>query len=133
MVYDLKNNLPIIDYFVDATSNSTDPYNSKIIYSPKLERDESGNGVKYKIRLTEHINNILLKDSTNTKLGIYVTNNINLFGTSKVFNTTDSDIVNIIPRSSVIAPEGTILYGNTPAVPENVRATFEIFYTEPEN
>ncbi|WP_292943226.1 DUF4270 domain-containing protein [Olleya sp. UBA1516] len=133
MIYDLKNNLPIIDYFVDVTSNSTDPYNSKIIYSPKLERDDSGNGVKYKIRLTEHINNILLNDSTNTKLGIYVTNNINLFGTSKVFNTNESNIVNIIPQSSVIAPEGTILYGNTPAVPENVRASFEIFYTEPEN
>ncbi len=134
MIYDLNNNLPIIDYFLDPTSNSTDPPNSKTIHSPKLERDENGKGVKYKIRLTEHLNNILQKDSTNTKLGVYITNNINVFGTSKILNTTEaSNLINKIPRSSVIAPKGTILHGNTPAVPENVRATFEIFYTEPKN
>ncbi|RAJ12139.1 DUF4270 domain-containing protein [Olleya aquimaris] len=133
MLYDLKNNTPIVDYFTDPTTNSSDPLNSKIIYAPKLERDEDENGVKYKIRLTEHIKRILLNDSTNVKLGLYVTSNINLFGTSKIQSALEDDVVRFVPQSSTISPEGTILHGSTPNVPENVRATFEIFYTEPNN
>ncbi|WP_289044542.1 DUF4270 domain-containing protein [uncultured Olleya sp.] len=132
-LYNLNNNSPIIDYFFDSSSNTADPFNSHLIYSPKLERDEDENGVKYKIRLTEHINDILLKDSTNVKLGLFVTTNINYTTTSKILNTTNNDDVNIIPRGSTLAPEGTILYGNTTSVPDDLKATFEIYYTEPEN
>ncbi|MGB6268225.1 MAG: DUF4270 family protein, partial [Olleya sp.] len=133
MIYDLKNNTPIVDYFIDPTTNSSEPVNSKIIYSPKLERDEDDNGIKYKIRLTEHINRILINDSTNVKLGLYVSTNVNLFGTSNILNASEDDTVRFVPQNSAIAPEGTILHGSKPSVPENVRATFEIFYTEPEN
>ncbi|WP_397363934.1 DUF4270 domain-containing protein [Olleya sp. R77988] len=133
VLYDLKNKIPILDHYIDPSTNTIDPFESKIIYSPALERDEDENGVKYKIRLTEHLNRILFNDSTNVKLGLFVSTNVNLINTSKVQDALDSDTVNIIPQSSVIAPEGTILHGSTPAVPENVRANFEIFYTEPEN
>ncbi|WGD35994.1 DUF4270 domain-containing protein [Olleya sp. YS] len=133
ILYDLKNDTPIVDYFTDPTTNSTTPLNSKIIYSPRLERDVDENGVKYKIRLTEHIKRILLNDSTNVKLGLYVTSNINLFGTSQIENALEDDVVRFVPQSSTISPEGTILHGSSSTVPENVRATFEIFYTEPNN
>ncbi|QCE41412.1 DUF4270 domain-containing protein [Psychroserpens sp. NJDZ02] len=133
IVYDLKNEIPIVDYFFDGTSNTTDPLNSKIIYSPKLERDADENGVKYKIRLTEHLNSILLNDSTNVQLGLYVSTNVNYIDTSKILDAVDDDTVRFIPKSSVIAPEGTILHGSKSSVPENVRATFEIFYTESQN
>jgi len=33
----------------------------------------------------------------------------------------------------MIQPKGTILHGSTSSVPENLRAKFEIFYTEPQN
>ncbi|AXO80529.1 DUF4270 domain-containing protein [Olleya aquimaris] len=132
-LYNLNNNAPIIDHFFDSSSNSSDSYNSHLIYSPKLERDENENGVKYKIRLTEHINDILLNDSTNVKLGLFVTSNINYTNTSKIFNTTNDDDINMIPRGSTLAPEGTILHGNTASVPNELKATFEIYYTEPKN
>src|SRR5690606_19358302 len=68
VLYDIKNNIPIIDYFFDTTTNTTNPVDSKLNYSSKLDRDAIGKGVKYKIRMTEHLNNILLKDSTNFQL-----------------------------------------------------------------
>lgn len=133
ILYDLETKAPIADYFLDGTATSTDPVNSLILYSPKLERDSDLNGVKYKIRLTEHLNNILLNDSDNSKLGLYITTNINNSATSQILDTLEDDTVTFVPQNSVIAPEGTILHGSKSSVPENVRATFEIFYTEIEN
>ncbi|SFI54384.1 DUF4270 domain-containing protein [Olleya namhaensis] len=133
ILYDLETKTPIADYFLDGTATSTDPVNSLILYSPKLERDSDLNGIKYKIRLTEHLNNILLNDSDNSKLGLYITTNINYSATSKILDTLEDDTVTFVPKSSIIAPEGTILHGSKSSVPENVRATFEIFYTEIEN
>ena len=133
LLVDLETNTPIIDYYFDTTEDLTDPINSKIIHTPALLRDADGKGIKYKFRLTEHINRILQGDSENVKLGLYVSTNVNLVGTSNIKNTTEDDTVNAAPQSSVIAPKGTILYGNTTSVPENSKATFEIFYTESQN
>ena len=79
-LYDLKNNIPLIDYYVDIT-NSITPNDSKSGHLGKLIREgntQDGQGIKYKIRITEHINNMLLKDSTNVKLGLVVSSNVNV-------------------------------------------------------
>ena len=133
MLYDLKNNVPIIDYYFDASSNFLNPINSKIIYAPRLERDEDENGIRYKFRLTEHVKNILISDSTNLDLGIFVSTNVNNISTSRIINTTEEDMINFVPSSSTISPKGTVLYGSKESVPEENRATFEIYYTETEN
>lgn len=133
ILYDLKNNTPIIDYYFDASTNFINPIDSKIIYAPRLERDENGNGIKYKFRLTEHVKNILISDSTNLELGLYVSTNVNNIATSKISNTPEEDNINFVPQSSVISPKGTVLYGSKASVPEENRAIFEIYYTKPEN
>ena len=133
MLYDLKNNLPIIDYYFDGTDNFINPVNSKVIYSDRLTRDDNNNGVKYKIRLTEHLNNILLNDSTNVNLGLFVSTNVNNVLVSKISNSTNQDILQSVPRTSILSPEGTILHGSNSNVQEDLRAKFEIYYTETEN
>ena len=135
LLMDLKNNTPIIDYFLDGTTNTTNPNLSKIIYSEILERDSDEKGVKYKFRLTNHINNILLRDSTNVKLGLYVSSNVNLTQNSMIQNPDlmDNTVLTEIPASTVLTPKSTILYGSLPSLPEGQRAEFEIFFTEPEN
>lgn len=133
ILYDLKNNTPIIDYYFDSSSNFITPINSKIIYAPRLERDENENGIKYKFRLTEHVKNILIRDSTNLELGLYVSTNVNNISTSKISNTSNDENINFVPTSSAISPKGTVLYGSKETTPEENRATFEIYYTEPEN
>ncbi|PWK20384.1 DUF4270 domain-containing protein [Xanthomarina spongicola] len=130
ILYDMKNNIPIVDFFFDLTTNTVDPINSKLNYSSILERDASGKGVKYKIRLTEHMNNILLKDSTNFELGLYLTTNINEISNSDVLNLEKPEG---LPMGTVLSPKGTVLHGSNLNVPENKRVQLEIYYTEPDN
>ncbi|HAB28818.1 MAG TPA: hypothetical protein DCE27_14850 [Xanthomarina gelatinilytica] len=130
ILYDIKNNTPIVDYFYDLTTNTTNPINSKLNYSSILERDGNEKGVKYKIRLTEHLNNILLRDSTNFQLGLYITSNINEISNSYVLN---DGIIDGIPVGTGLSPKGTILYGSNENVPEDKRVQLEIYYTQPDN
>ncbi|MCX7551127.1 DUF4270 domain-containing protein [Xanthomarina sp. F2636L] len=130
ILYDIKNNSPIVDYYFDLTTNTTNPIESKLNYSSVLEKDSNGKGVKYKIRLTEHLNNILLKDSTNFQLGLYLTTNINEVSNSFILNDGDLDG---IPVGTGLSQKGTVLHGSNLNVPENKRVQLEIYYTQPDN
>lgn len=126
-VYDVKNNITAIDYDIDASLNLADPFSS--IFLHLGQRGEIGDGFGYKIRITEHINNILLKDSTNTKLGLVISNNVNYITNSELLNS-DDDITEF-PAASIITPRGTIIHGSHQDVPESRRMKLEIYYTEP--
>ena len=134
-LYDIENGTPLIDYYVDV-DNTIAPINSKITHLGRLERvddDLDGKGIKYKIKITEHINNILLRDSTNVKLGLAVSSNVNLEGSySQPKVLTSDDLVNKVPISSVLTPKGTVLFGNNTS-DEGKKVSLEIFYTEPKN
>lgn len=136
LLYDLKNNTPIIDYLLDGSTNTSEPTKSKIGYSEILKRDSNDNGVSYKFRLTEHINNLLLRDSTNVKLGVYIANNVNIINNSKIQGIVEDDddaTINTFPVTSILSPKGTVLHGSKDNIPEGKRLEFEIYYTETEN
>ncbi|MGJ8591222.1 MAG: DUF4270 domain-containing protein [Aquaticitalea sp.] len=135
-LYDLTNNEPLVDFIYDV-ANTTSPNSSIVNHLGVLEREgdvSTGDGIKYKIRITEHIKNLLLRDSTNVKLGLSVSANVNLeSGLNQLkVRTADTDIVNKVPVSSILSPRGTILYGNN-TVDEQKKLYLEIFYTEPNN
>lgn len=135
-LYDLKNGTPLLDYFVDLV-NPTAPSISRSNHLGILQREgnsPSGQGVKYKLKITEHINNLLLRDSTNVKLGLAVSLNVNLENAIPQYKvlTSDTDIVNTIPVSSILSPRGTVLFGNN-TTDEQKKLYLEIFYTEPNN
>ena len=136
ILYDLKNKFPIVDYFFDDNTDAANPSVSKNVFSVPLTRDASGNGIKYKIRLTEHMNNILLRDSTSLKLGLYVTNNINNLGASQLKTPitvglpNNQTIIETAPQNTVLNNKGTVLYGTSSSVPDDKKVKFEIYYTE---
>lgn len=132
-LYDVKNKRPIYDFYTDNSSNTLQPKKNKIVHNGLIERTAAGKGYRYKVRLTNHINNIINKDSTNIRLGLVVTESINFTGNAALRTPVDSGTENtsIVPAASVISPSGTIFYGNTPAVPEDKRLKLEIFYTKP--
>jgi len=136
-LFNLKTNEPIIDYSLDGAISTTSPIDSKTNFSQVLERDSNGKGIKYRFRITEYVNNIFLKDSTNVKLGLYIASNINNTNTSKIQGSVaddeDETVLTKIPSTSVLSPKGTILHGSTSTVPEGQRAEFEIYYTKPKN
>ena len=129
-LYNLDTNEPLIDYSFDQTFDQANPLNSVTSHSGRLERDEDKNGIRYKLRITEHVNRILSKDSTNVRLGLVVTQNINLINNSAL--RTPLDGVNRQPSASVITPEGTVLYSNL-ATDASKRLKFNIFFTEIDN
>ncbi len=130
-IYDLKNNIPLVDYFFDPTANDANPFNSNIFHLGQRFVDENG-AARFKIRITEHIKRILNQDSTNTKLGLVISTNVNSIQNLKVFDS-DDEPVTLVPSGAVLSPKGTILLGSNPNVPEDKRVQLEIFYTEPEN
>jgi hypothetical protein len=130
-VYDLKNNRPIVDYFLDGTTNSLNPKKDKIIFDGNLITNATTKkGTSYKIRITNHIRNLIkFKDSTNIKLGLVVTEDINNPIFYKV--KTPSAFITGAPKPSVMNPLGTILYGGKSSVPDDKRLKLEIIFTKP--
>ncbi|MDP5081996.1 MAG: DUF4270 domain-containing protein, partial [Winogradskyella sp.] len=132
-VYDIENNTPLIDYFLDGINNSI-PSISIIDHLGPLQRvndDPTGSGIKYKFEITQHLNSLLIRDSTNVELGLSVSLNVNLEAVNqhkKVQNATNSDLR--VPTSSVLSPRGIILHGNK-TEDESKRVYLEIYYTEP--
>lgn len=131
-LYDAVNKRPLLDYYSDAYANSSKPKYNKLTHSG-IKYTENG-VTKYKIRITNHIKNIISNDSTNVRLGLVVTEDINTV--SNLFVKASSALeekkyYKRIPQSSVINPLGTILYGSDPSVEESKRVKLEIFYTKP--
>jgi len=128
--YDVKNNLTLIDYSYDQTTSTSEPLYSKI--SHLGQRLESDGNYKYKIRITEHVKNILKKDSTNTKIGLVLSTNVNNTLTADLLGS-EGESVTGLPEGAILSPKGTVLHGSNSTVPENLRAKLKIYYTELEN
>jgi hypothetical protein len=129
-LYDIDAKTPLPDYYID---NSTGPKKSnvKIVHSGILELDEDDKGLKYKIRISEHVKNIVRNDSISPKLGLAVSSSISNSVNTDVKTT---DVMKYIPLATAINPLGTVLIGPNPE-PENFdkRMRLEIYYTEINN
>lgn len=123
-LYDFNKNTPVIDYYYDLGTYPSGL--TKLGHFGQLERDANGNGIRYKIKITDHVSHILNRDSTNTKLGLVVSQNIDFTATSAV---KDNENVEKVPSASIISPEGTVLYGPE-ATEEEKRLKLNIYYTE---
>ena len=115
-VYDIKNNIPIIDHSTDGSDSSLG-----------LRETDTNGASKYKIRITEHLNSIILRDSTNTKLGLILSNNVDISNSSEILKS--NDVVTSVPTAKILSPRGTVLHGsNSSAIDKRIR--LEIFSTE---
>ncbi|TXE17807.1 DUF4270 domain-containing protein [Psychroserpens burtonensis] len=133
-IYDMNNNIALADYFFD-TANTIFPEFSRSNHLVPLEREDNeatGDGIRYKIRITEHLNNLILRDSTNVKLGLSVSVNVNLEGASVQYDLLNDNDDDKVPVSSILTPRGTVLYGNN-TLEEEKKLYLEVFFTEPNN
>ena len=129
-LYDMETQTPLIDYFVDNTTGQKE-FDKKINHDGLIQYDSDKKGVKYKIRISEHIKNIIRNDSISNKLGLVVSSSID---NSQNLELRDNIDLNIIPITSAINPLGTIIYGPNPDQ-ENYdkRLRLELYYTEINN
>ena len=133
-LYDLDNNLPIVDYAADgSTSITTDPRMTKVIYGGIVNvNSTTKRGSYYKIRLTNHIRNII-KDATakNVRLGLVAIDDISITASNKL--KLKNSVISEAPRSTVMTPVGTVLYGgnSSSTIPTGKKLQLEIYYTKP--
>ena len=129
-LYDLNNNRPLLDYFTDGTEISTRPKSGKFVHDGIIQKLPSDyRGEKYRIRITNHVANLLRKDSTNVRLGLVVTEDYRIVSNMDRKTPAPADLVTKAPLASVMNPLGTILHGNTSTNPDR-RPKLEIFYTK---
>lgn len=133
-LYDLKNHRPVLDYATDYSTNKDTKLN-KVIHGGILEKEDVApkRGIKYKIRITNHVRNLIEKDSTNVRLGLAVSEDISTTANAKLKYTTSSTAIDRIPLSSVMNPLGTVLYGSNYPFDDKdykYRLKLEIYYTK---
>ncbi|NNE03877.1 MAG: DUF4270 domain-containing protein [Eudoraea sp.] len=113
---------------VNEQSVADTPFGIFLDYDGFLET-EGGLGTKYTVRLTEHINNLVVRDSVNAVLGLTSTPDIRLAGalSTRLAMGMDEDL----PVSSTITPLGTVLFGsNVTGAEEPMKLQLEISYTQ---
>ena len=133
LIYNLSDNTALVDYYIDQSASGT-TVNAKIDHLVPLKReddDPEGDGIKYKIRITEHLKNIFVNDSTNVKLGLSVMSGVGSVNTQALLDDSDAN-VKAIPNGSLLSYKGTVLFGNN-TTNEAKKAKLTIYYTEPEN
>ncbi|MBP9849189.1 MAG: DUF4270 domain-containing protein [Flavobacterium sp.] len=140
-IYDATNNVVLLDYTYDSSTSSNSKKN-KLVFGGIIERevDASKKGIKYTVRITEHIKSVLKVDSDgeymdNIKIGISVTESINLVSTAmlKTPFTANGLEIKSIPLASILNPLGTVLYGNviTDPLDEDKKLKLNIYFTKP--
>jgi hypothetical protein len=144
-LFDATNQKALADYTFDATTNSNTKYN-KLIFGGIIERDATSDkkGIKYKIRITQHINNLINSTDANlnknVRLGLTVTENIN-YSNSYYFKspfdinntpTVSSDDIEYFPVASIMEQQGVVLHGTNPTPADaSKKLKLIIHYTKP--
>ena len=131
-IYNYEQNTALIDYFLDQSVSSL-TINAKINHLEPLVRDslDDDKGIKYKIRITEHLNNLILRDSSNAKLALGVISDVASVQNYKILNDSETEDKSLA-SGVILSPKGTILHGNlSPDVDK--RPKIKIYYTEPED
>ncbi len=145
-LFDATNQKPLVDYTFDATTSSNTKYN-KLIFGGIIERDDTTEkkGIKYKIRITQHINNLINSTDANlnknVRLGLTVTENI-AYSNSYYYKNPlslnnpimgSNDVVEYFPVASIMEQQGVVLHGTNPSelTDASKKLKLVIHYTKP--
>ncbi|MGI9550018.1 MAG: DUF4270 family protein [Aurantibacter sp.] len=114
----------------NEVSESQTIFGQFLNYNGILE-EENGKGLKYKLRITDHINNMIVRDSANATLGLVLTSDISRIGLVNAMVEDTQEPEADIPVINTMTPLGTVLFGSDVEA-QNIdkRLKLEIFFTE---
>ncbi|GMN09750.1 hypothetical protein MTsPCn9_17930 [Croceitalea sp. MTPC9] len=126
-LFNAETNQPLYNSSTEFSTADT-PLGLFLNYDGIIEKD-GDKGINYTVKITEHINNILVRDSTNAKLGLTLTSNISILNVANAMSSSGNEID--VPIMSSVNPLGTILFGsNVSAADEAKKLKLQISYTE---
>jgi len=136
-LYNTENKIALIDISTDPASQQTgvpDLFGFYPNYDGIIQ-ESNDKGVKYSVKITDHINNMIVRDSTNATLGLTLSTNIQNWNIAdaKVSDTEAIGGEEELPITSTMTPLGTILFGGNidAADPDyDKRLKLEISYTK---
>ena len=132
-LYNYEQNSALIDYFLDQSVSSL-TINAKINHLEPLVRDSLNDerGIKYKIRITEHLNNLILRDSTNAKLALGVISDVASVQNFKILGDNAESENKSLASGVILTPKDQSYIGNL-SLDIRKRPKNKIYYTEPED
>lgn len=133
-LYNAETDEPLYNVATE-TSASNDPLGLFLTYDGLLQ-EENGLGIQYRIRITEYLNDIIVRGAKNATLALTQTSNVAITAVRETVEddgeATEDDKISInMPTMAVISPLGTVLFGSeVDATHEDKKLKLEIFYTE---
>ncbi len=129
-LYNANTTAPIIDFLQDVTNTST---LNKLLYGGFLiEEDEKQ---YYKIRITDHLRNIISNDSVNAPLRLSVINAVPANAQQSIIMAdVEHPSVKKLPAGGISAPKSAVFVGPNPSDPAltDLKLQLELYYTEVE-
>ena len=132
-LFNTETNLPIQDIITEITTPSELLREGFLNFDGFLEEDSDNLGIRYTVRLTEYINDLVVRGEDNVTLGLTLTSNLALTGIleAEVVPGGNGENRAELPVMSTINPLGTVLIGsNVGPEDEDRRLRLEIFFTE---
>lgn len=132
-LYETETNSPLYNPFTDAGPTQSDLFpliTAYPNYDGVIEEDGDG-GLKYTVTITEYINNLVVRDASNARLGLTLTSDITNTALSNAMLANGEE--KLIPVTSTLTPLGTVLFGSNIPVSDpdyDKRLRLEIFYTK---
>ena len=117
------------DFTIDYNLGSVNA--NKYVFGGMLEYDSNNKPDRYKFNITNHVNNIINKDSLNIDLGLVVNSNIEDITLRRAF-TNPQNNKTLIPTSVIVSPYSVVLYGSHPndSISFYKRLSLEVLYTK---
>ncbi len=132
-LYDATNNVPIVDYILDAGTTAQPKFSKFVFGGLALNKADGTRNDRYKIRITNYMRALVNGPSPkNVKLGLSVTEFIGVASSSLLTTGSGNPFAfDKIPTASVLSQKGTVLYGTNPNVTDANRLKLEIYYSKP--
>jgi len=117
------------DFSIDYTAGSVNT--NKYIFGGLLEYDSNNMPARYKFNITNHVNNIINKDSLNIDLGLVVNSDIEDITLRRAFSNPQNTKM-LLPTSVITSPYSVVLHGSHPrdSVDMSKRLLLEVLYTK---
>ena len=127
-LFNSETNQPLYNVFTEVSLSDT-PLGRFQNYGGIIEKEGEA-GIRYTVRITEHLNNIIVRDSANVPLRLVLSADIFNAATREAGESSSMEQVDI-PVNATINPLGTILIGPNPEpAMESKRLQLQLFYTE---
>ncbi len=125
-IFNTADNQPLYDA-VNENSVAESNFGLFLNYDGFLQTDSNGDR-KYEVRITDHLNDIILRDEPNDTLGLVITSDIRIIGAQNT--VLANGVEKEVPISGTISPLSTILIGSNVDDLNPKKLKLEISYTE---